>query len=66
MTEPRQTSIPPTAERAGTADRARPRRPEPDQPDTPPAAEPAAADQAIDTAGTAADPDRPAEDDGGA
>jgi hypothetical protein len=62
MTEPRKTPAPDSSEPDQADDRARPRRNDIDNAeatDGPPAAEPAAEDQAIDTAGTAADPDRP-------
>jgi hypothetical protein len=61
MTEPRQTPAPHAGENDSVDDTARPRRRDRDHADLeqPPAVEPAADDQAIDTAGTPADPDRP-------
>jgi hypothetical protein len=65
MTEPRQTPAPDPREREQANDRAQPRRTDIDNAeasDGPPAAEPAAEDQAIDTAGTDADPDLPTDE----
>jgi hypothetical protein len=61
MTEPRQTPAPHANERDSADDAAAPRRHDRDHADLAPpeAATPAAEDQAIDTAGTPADPDRP-------